>query len=149
MNNVSIIGRLTRDPDVRYTQSRIAVARFTVALDRGKDKEGNSRGADFPGVIAFGKTAELMERYVNKGDRVGIQGHLHTDKYKHKDGYTVYTTEIVVDRLYLLGGKAETAQPNQPNQPNGYDAAYQQQAEDYLRSTADMTEEDDDGELPF
>ncbi len=99
MNNVVLIGRLTRDPEVRYIpESQLAVATFTVAIDRiGKDK-----GADFPRVTCFGKTAELVERFISKGRLVGIQGRIQTGSYKNKEGATVYTTEVVADRVEFL-----------------------------------------------
>ena len=105
MNNVVLIGRLTRDPEVRYVpESQMAVATFTIAIDRaGKDK-----GADFPRITCFGKTAELVERYIAKGRLVGIQGRIQTGSYKNKEGATVYTTEVVADRVEFLdkGDKA-------------------------------------------
>lgn len=102
MNSVSLIGRLTKDPDVRYgAESQMAVARFSIAIDRGKDKNGQSRGTDFPNIVCFGKTAELVERYVSKGRLVGIQGRVQTGKYE-KDGRTIYTTDILADRVEFL-----------------------------------------------
>lgn len=105
MNNVVLIGRLTKDPEVRYIpESQMAVATFTIAIDRaGKDK-----GADFPRITCFGKTAELVERYISKGRLVGIQGRIQTGSYKNKEGATVYTTEVVADRVEFLdrGDKA-------------------------------------------
>ena len=102
MNSVSLIGRLTKDPDVRYgAASQTAVARFTIAIDRGKDKNGEDRGADFPGIVCFGKTAELCERYLGKGRLVGIQGRIQTGSYE-KDGRKVYTTEVLADRVEFL-----------------------------------------------
>ena len=102
MNQVSLIGRLTRDPDVRYgAETQRAVARFTIAIDRGKDKNGNDLGADFPSIVCFGKTAELCERYLKKGRMVGITGRLQTGKYE-KNGQTVYTTDVLADRVEFL-----------------------------------------------
>lgn len=102
MNSVSLIGRLTRDPEVHYgAQSQTAVCRFSIAIDRGKDRNGEDRGADFPGIVCFGKTAELCERYLAKGRMVGIQGRIQTGKYE-KDGRTVYTTEVLADRVEFL-----------------------------------------------
>ena len=102
MNSGSLIGRLTKDPDVRYgAESQMAVARFSIAIDRGKDKNGQSRGTDFPNIVCFGKTAELVERYVSKGRLVGIQGRVQTGKYE-KDGRTIYTTDILADRVEFL-----------------------------------------------
>lgn len=109
MNAVQMIGRLTRDPQITYgAQSQTAVARFTIAIDRGKDRDGNDRGADFPSIVCFGKTAELVDKYVHKGDRVGITGRVQTGSYE-KDGQKVYTTDIVADRVEFLTEKKNTA----------------------------------------
>jgi len=108
MNSVSLVGRLTRDPDVRYgAASQTAVARFTIAVDRQK-RSGEDSGADFPSIVCFGKTAELVERYLGKGRLVAIQGRLQTGSYE-KDGRKVYTTDVVADRVEFLdrGDKGE------------------------------------------
>lgn len=118
MNSVNIIGRLTKDPEIRYTRDQTAVATFTVAINRGKDKNGEDRGADFPYVVAYGRTAENCERYLAKGRLVGIQGRLQTGSYKHKDGYTVYTTDVIADRVEFLewGDRDERAGGGHQNQ---------------------------------
>ena len=103
MNSVNLIGRLTRDPEVRYgAGSQTAVCTFTVAIDRGKDRDGNDRGADFPRVTVFGKQAENCERYLKKGRLVGVSGRIQTGSYQNKDGATVYTTDVVADRVEFL-----------------------------------------------
>ena len=99
MNNVVLIGRLTRDPEVRYAAStQMAVARFSLAVDRG----GRDKGADFINCVAFGKTAELMEKYTAKGLRLAVQGHIQTGSYDKQDGTKVYTTEVVADRVEFI-----------------------------------------------
>lgn len=100
MNRVIAIGRLTKDPIVRYATSGTCVARFTLALERGK-KDGESLGADYPNCLAFGKTAELIEKYVTKGSQIAIVGRITTGSYD-KDGEKVYTTEITVDNVEFL-----------------------------------------------
>ena len=112
MNSVSLIGRLTRDPEVRYGQaSQTAVARFSIAIDRGRDRDGNDRGTDFPNIVCFGKTAELVEKYLGKGRLVGITGRIQTGSYE-RDGKKVYTTEVLADRVEFLdrGDRAEGGQ---------------------------------------
>ena len=106
MNNVTLIGRLTRDPEVRYTtgQNQIAVASFSLAIDRPV-KQGQEKKADFPSVKVFGKTAENCEKFLAKGRLVGIQGRIQTGSYTNKDGKTVYTTDVVADRVELWGEK--------------------------------------------
>ena len=96
MNNVNLIGRLTKDPQVSYTGQQMAVAKFSIAIDRGKDK-----GADYPNIVAFGKTAELAEKWLKKGQMVGVSGHIQTGSYE-KDGRKVYTTDVVADRLTIV-----------------------------------------------
>jgi len=104
MNNVVLVGRLVRDPDVRYgAENQTAVARFRVAVDRPNSKE---RQSDFPSCVAFGRTAEFIEKYFTKGRLIGIQGHIQTGSYQ-KDGATVYTTDVVVERVEFVGSKAE------------------------------------------
>lgn len=118
MNNVVLIGRLTRDPETRYTSdTQMAVTRFSLAIDRGKDK-----GADYPSIICFGKTAENCEKYLKKGRMVGIHGRIQTGSYE-KDGHKVYTTDIVADRVEFLE-KPETtptAAPEPEYVPDGYE----------------------------
>ena len=126
MNNVVLIGRLTRDPDVRYTNSQLAIARFSLAIDRGKDREGNDRGADFPNVVVFGRQAESCEKYLEKGKLVAIQGRIQTGSYE-KDGRKIYTTEVVAERVKFLewgdrSAGATTVAPSPDGIPEGFQA---------------------------
>lgn len=102
MNNVVLIGRLTRDPELKYTSgTQMAVATFTLAIDRPV-KAGGERQTDFPRVTVFGKQAENCEKFLFKGRLVGVQGRLQTGSYTNKDGATVYTTDVVADRVEFL-----------------------------------------------
>lgn len=101
MNSVVLIGRLTRDPEVRYTASQMAVATFTIAIDRPV-RSGGEKQTDFPRITVFGKQAENCEKYLAKGRLVGVQGRLQTGSYKNRDGATVYTTDVVADRVEFL-----------------------------------------------
>ena len=104
MNSVLLIGRLTKDPELRYgAGSQTAVCKFTVAVDRGKDRDGNDLGADFPRVTVFGKQGENCDRYLAKGRLVAVQGRIQTGSYQNKEGVTVYTTDVVADRVEFLG----------------------------------------------
>lgn len=107
MNKVVEIGRLTRDPEIRMTQgdNPMKVARFTLAVDR-KGKAGEEKQADYPSCIAFGKVAELIEKYVHKGNRFGIVGHLQTGSYTNRDGIKVYTTDVIVEDIEFLESKS-------------------------------------------
>ena len=101
MNSVSLIGRLTRDPEVRYSAgSQTAVAKFTLAVNRPFAKEGE-QDADFIGITCFGKTAELVEKYMSKGRQVGVTGRIQTGSYE-KDGRKIYTTDVIADRVEFL-----------------------------------------------
>ena len=139
MNSVNLIGRLTKDPELRYTPSQVAVARFSVAIDRGKDKNGENRGADFPNIVAFGKTAETCSKYLSKGRQVGIQGHIQTGSYEKQDGTKVYTTDVVADRIHFIGNKSE-APSNKPQQEPDLAEMY---------GFHEYDEMEDEGEIPF
>lgn len=111
MNNVVLIGRLTRDPEIRYTaNTQMAVATLIIAVDRPA-KAGEERKADFPRITVFGRQAENCEKYISKGNRIAIQGRIQTGQYKDKDGKTVYTTDVIADRVEFLefGEKKEDA----------------------------------------
>ena len=107
MNRTILIGRLTKDIDVRSSQSGTSVAKFTVAVDRRtKEKE-----TDFINCTAFGKTAEILQKYVRKGHRIGIVGHIQTGSYE-KDGHKVYTTDVIVDEVEFLEKKEDAPEPS-------------------------------------
>ena len=109
MNSVVLIGRLTKDVDLRYSNNQTAVGRFSLAVDR-HDKDKN---CDFINCIAFGKSAENLEKYVKKGNRVAISGRIQTGSYTNKDGKTVYTTDVVAERVEFVESK-------QREEPSGY-----------------------------
>lgn len=122
MNNFYGIGRLTKDVTVNYTPSQMAVARFNIALDRGKDRNGESRGADFPSCVAFGKTAENLEKFSGKGLRIAIIGHIQTGSYE-KDGQKHYTTDIVADKIEFIDWKnSEKVSEPDGDYPSGFAA---------------------------
>lgn len=102
MNNVELIGRLTRDPEVRYTSGAEpqAVATFTLAVDR--PTRGENKQADFPRVTVFGRQAENCEKYLSKGRLVAIQGRIQTGSYQNKNGDTIYTTDVVANRVEFI-----------------------------------------------
>ena len=102
MNQVILIGRLTKDPETRYTSgSQIAVCTFTLAVDR-PTKQGEEKKADFPRITVFGRQAENCEKYLSKGKKVAVQGRLQTGSYKNSQGQTVYTTDVVAERIEFL-----------------------------------------------
>ena len=98
MNKVILMGRLTRDPEVRYSQGEnaTAIARYTLAVDRRFNRNGDENSADFIGCVAFGKSAEFAERYLHKGTKIAVTGRIQTGSYTNRDGVKVYTTDVVV-----------------------------------------------------
>ena len=106
MNRADLIGRLVRDPDVRYTQGNnsMAVAKFTLAVDR-KIKRDNEQNADFINCVAFGKAGEFVEKYFHKGMKVAVSGRIQTGSYTNKEGQKVYTTDIVVEEQEFCESK--------------------------------------------
>lgn len=123
MNKCVLMGRLTRDPEVRYTQGDnvSAVARFSLAVDRRFKKDGEQT-ADFINCVAFGKTGEFIEKYGCKGTKFVVEGRIQTGSYINKDGQKVYTTDVVVEQVEFAESKAASAQNGQnastPTRPN-------------------------------
>lgn len=113
MNKWLGMGRLTKDPEVRYTQNndgQLCIARYTIAIDRrGKDK-----GADFISCVAFGKLGEFAEKYLKKGTKVLIEGHIQTGSYTNKDGNKVYTTDVVVEECEFAESKSSAPPAEAP-----------------------------------
>ena len=104
MNQVILIGRLTRDPELSYTpNTQSAVCRFTIAVDRPR-RNGEDAGADFIRITVWGRQAETCDRYLSKGRQVAVAGRIQTGSYKNREGVTVYTTDVVADRVEFLGG---------------------------------------------
>ena len=109
MNKVILMGRLTRDPDIRYSQGEnaMAIARYTLAVDRRfkRDASGQEQAADFISCVAFGKTAEFAERYLRQGTKLVVEGRIQTGSYTNKDGQKVYTTDVVVENCEFAESK--------------------------------------------
>lgn len=105
LNRTILIGRLTRDPELRYTNSGVAVARFSIAVDRRFKNQQGDREADFINIVAWRGLAENCANYVKKGSLVGIDGRLQTGKYENQEGRTVYTTDVVADDVRFLDSK--------------------------------------------
>ncbi len=124
MNKFLCTGRLTRDPEVRYTegQNATAIARFTLAVDRRFHKDSD-QSADFISCVSFGKTAEHIEKYWKKGMKMGAVGRIQTGSYKNRDGQTVYTTDVVVEEVEFCESKnSQTGQQKQSFSHTGNDA---------------------------
>ena len=120
MNSVALIGRLTRDPEIRYTGDQMAIATFSIAIDRPPRRDG-TRETDFPRITVFGRQAENCEKYLKKGRMVGVTGRIQTGSYTNKNGDKVYTTDIVADRVeFLEWGDREGGQNNNFGQQSGF-----------------------------
>ena len=144
MNKVILMGRLTRDPEVRYSQGEnsTAIARFTLAVDRRFKRQNDDQTADFINCVAFGKTAEFAERYLHQGTKVVGCGRIQTGSYTNKDGQRVYTTDVVLEEVEF----AESKNASQQNTGfQGTDRPQPSQAADGFMNIDDGL---DDG-LPF
>ena len=108
MNSVQLIGRLTRDPEIRYTDGGASIARFGLAGDR-RFKQENGADADFINIVAFGKTAEFIEKYFHKGMKIALNGRIQTGSYTDKDGKKVYTTDIVAENVEFCESKGTSS----------------------------------------
>ncbi len=115
MNKVILMGRLTRDPEVRYTQgeNQMAIARYTLAVDRRFNRGNDENTADFISCVAFGKSGEFAEKYLRKGTKIAVSGRIQTGSYTNKDGVKVYTTDVVVE-------DQEFAESKNSNSEGGY-----------------------------
>lgn len=119
MNKTILMGRLTREPEIRYSasDSGLAIARFTLAVNRRFHKDGEP-SADFISCIAFGKSAEFIEKYIGKGRQICVSGRIQTGSYTNKDGQKVYTTEVVVDEVEFADSKPTSAGAEQAAAPS-------------------------------
>ena len=117
MNKVILMGRLTRDPNVRYTQGAesTCVARYTLAVDRRAKQEGQ-QSAEFIGCVAFGRNGEFAEKYLKQGSKIVVTGRIQTGSYTNRDGNKVYTTDIVIEEQEFAESKA-AAERNQQQEP--------------------------------
>ena len=107
MKKVILMGRLTRDPEVRYSQGEnaMAVARYTLAVDRRFNRNNDDQTADFINCVAFGRAGEFAEKYLHKGTKIAITGRIQTGSYTNKDGVKVYTTEVVIEEQEFAESK--------------------------------------------
>ncbi len=118
MNNVSLIGRLTADPELRHTQSGVATTRFSIAVDR-RVKTGEERQADFINIVAWNQRAEMICKYFSKGQRIGITGSIRTGSYTAQDGTKRYTFEVWVDNVDFCDSKNSSSSSYSGNSYDG------------------------------
>lgn len=159
MNKVILMGRLTRDPDIRYTQGEnsMAVARFSLAVDRRRAGADGQREADFINCVTFGKNAEFAERYLHQGTKIVLTGRIQTGSYTNKEGQKVYTTDIVGEDIEFAESKA-ASENRQSGSGNSYGSGSsyggaQSRQEDYSSSVGEgfmnIPEGVEDEGLPF
>ena len=113
MNNVSLVGRLTKDVELRQTGSNTAVATGTLAVNRQFKNANGEKEVDFINIVAWRKTAEILSSYASKGSQIGITGRIQTRSYEGNDGKRVYVTEVVAETVMLLDNKSNNQQPQQ------------------------------------
>lgn len=148
MNKAILMGRLTRDPEIRYSQGQdpMCIARFTLAVDRRQRKQDGQQSADFISCVAFGKIGEFIERYVQKGTKLAITGHIQTGSYTNRDNQKVYTTEVVIESAEFAESKSSGSAAGQ----SGQSQARQQAPEPEMDPDGFMNIPDGiDEELPF
>ena len=147
MNKVILMGRLTRDPEIRYSSgdSQTAIARYTLAVDRRFNRNNDEQTADFIGCVAFGRAGEFAEKYLRQGTKIVVEGRIQTGSYTNKDGQKVYTTDVMVESQEFAESKSasqqnENSQSSAPTRPNPTSAS-----NDGFLNIPDGIEE----ELPF
>ena len=125
MNKVILMGRLTRDPEVRYSagENSQAIARFTLAVDRRFKRDGEAT-ADFIGCVAFGRQAEFAEKYLHQGTKVAATGRIQTGSYTNRDGQKVYTTDVVIEDLEFAESKGAAESRGVPTGPSASSGSY-------------------------
>ena len=146
INKVVLVRRLTRDPELRVSQSDVAICNFTLAINRNFKDANGERQADFINCVAFRKTAEILKQYMSKGSQIGITGRLQTRSYENKEGQRVYVTEVVVDNdgLSFLDSKSDNNKQN-GSYNNQSNVSVGQNPFGNSTGNVDITEED----LPF
>ena len=148
-NKVILMGRLTRDPELRTTPNGISVATFSIAVDRRFAKSGEERKTDFFNIVAWRQTAEFVSKYFSKGRSILVEGELQTRSYVDKDGVTRYITEIIADNLHFTGEpKSSNTSSTYSNAPHPAQAINEQNSK-ALGNVDDFVDTDDDEEYTF
>ena len=137
MNKVILMGRLTRDPDIRYSagENSTAVARYTLAVDRRFKRDGE-QSADFISCVAFGRSAEFAEKYFHQGIRIVVSGRIQTGSYTNREGNKVYTTDVVVEEQEFAESKSASTENSGGFQPPYQQSSYQQSSASSMPSPA-------------
>ena len=135
MNKAFLIGRLTRDPELRYSSSNAAIANFSIAIDRQYTNNQGQRETDFINIVAFQKQAENIKKYVGKGSLVAVDGRIQTRNYEDKDGKRVYVTEVVADRVQFLDSRNSSNSQNVNDNNDVSPADFQNETENTSSET--------------
>ena len=162
MNKVFLVGRLTRDPDLRYGSSNNAVMRTSLAVDRQFQNQNGEREADFINIVAFGNRAETMKKYLTKGSQIAISGRIQTGSYDGQDGKRVYTTDVIIDEFQFLDSRSSRNQGEEVGNSNSVAASDNVTPYDFSDAVDNNNSEDidpfkdfgdkieiDDSDLPF
>lgn len=142
MNKVILVGRLTKDVEIR-TSGENVFSRFSVAANRPFKNKDGEYDADFPNCVAFGKTAEFIEKYFRKGDMIGLTGRIQTGSYTNKDGVTVYTTEVAVETAEFVSSKKDSGDESASS------ASKSSSKKTSKKEESAFEENDDDDDFPF
>ncbi len=137
INRVVLVGRLTRDPELKFTPSGVATTKFTVAVNRAFSNQQGEREADFINCIAWRKQAENLANFMRKGSLIGVEGRIQTDSYDGQDGKRVYTTDVVADSIQFLEPRSGSTQNNQPSQQSNSQQQYGNQQQNNTRVDED------------
>src|SRR5690625_5229152 len=144
MNRVVLVGRLTRDPDLRYTPNGVAVANFNLAVNRPFTNQQGNREADFINCVVWRRQAENLANYMKKGNLVGVDGRLQTRSYDDQDGKTVYVTEVVADSIQFLESRGSSTRDGQ--EASGFNQNYNQNRNQNNNQNAQENPFENDGE---
>jgi single-strand DNA-binding protein len=151
INRVVLVGRLTKDPELRYTNSNIAVATFTLAVDRGFKNAAGEKETDFIPIVTWKKSAENVGKYLHKGSLVGVDGRIQTRNYEASDGTRRYITEVIADNVRFLDSKPKDDEHKQydnskQNIPEHLKPNHEKSEDPFFKSSTDDIDTD---EIPF
>lgn len=147
LNRTVLVGRLTKDPDLRYTPNGVAVANFTLAVNRPFKQDGQQQ-ADFINCVTWRKQAENLANYMKKGSQIGVDGKLQTRTYEAQDGKTVFVTEVLADSIQFLESKSKSSNNSSKQSNNNYQSSNSSNEPDPFQGVGDPIDIQDD-DLPF
>ena len=150
LNHITIMGRLTRDPELRYTQSQVPVASFTVAVDRDfGGRDGGDKQTDFINCVAWRQTAEFVSKYFRKGSMAVVSGRLQIRQYQDREGNNRTAAEVVTDNIYFGESKRDGDTASSPRPSSSYSSGNAPSGGNSYSGSAFTDLSEDDGELPF